>query len=400
MAEFTPGLELARSYYREVVRPLIDARWPGLAHSAALLGQGSEVLGFDTERSTDHDWGPRLQLFVDADGSRDGVASALWAALPATYRGLPTRFESRRPPLVVSTPGLFFEELLGFDPRGGIGPHDWLGVSWQRLGEATAGAVFHDGLGELEPIRSALRWYPEDLWRYVLACQWQRIGQEEAFVGRCAEVGDALGSAVVTARLVRDVMHLWLLMARRYPPYSKWLGTAFARLAGAGEIGVALADALAAHDHPSRERALCRAYGLAAEWHNRLGLTAPLDPAVRRFHDRPFLVLDAGRFTTALLDSITDPAVRALPPVGAVDQYVDSTDVLSHTARTRDVAIGRESTMDNQPAEVWVVWRQDDNGNRFEVARLPTRAEAQRLADEMEARGHRQLYWVAELRRP
>jgi hypothetical protein len=245
MAEFTPGLELARSYYREVVRPLIDARWPGLAHSAALLGQGSEVLGFDTERSTDHDWGPRLQLFVDADGSRDGVASALWAALPATYRGLPTRFESRRPPLVVSTPGLFFEELLGFDPRGGIGPHDWLGVSWQRLGEATAGAVFHDGLGELEPIRSALRWYPEDLWRYVLACQWQRIGQEEAFVGRCAEVGDALGSAVVTARLVRDVMHLWLLMARRYPPYSKWLGTAFARLAGtgeidAGEIGVAL----------------------------------------------------------------------------------------------------------------------------------------------------------------
>jgi hypothetical protein len=296
------------------------------------------VLGFDTVRSTDHDWGPRVQLFVDVDGSPADVEAAVWAGLPETYHGLPTRFETRRPPLVVTTPARFFERLLGFDPRGGIGLGDWLGTSWQRLGEATAGAVFHDGLGELEPIRSALRWYPEDLWRYVLACQWQRIGQEEAFVGRCAEVGDALGSAVVTARLVRDVMHLCLLMARRYPPYSKWLGTAFSRLADAEAIGVALTEAVAAVDHPTRERALCRAYELAAEWHNGLGLTAPLDPAVRRFHDRPFLVLDAGRFTTALLDSITDPAVRALPPVGAVDQFVDSTDVLSHPARSRAAA--------------------------------------------------------------
>jgi hypothetical protein len=172
----------------------------------------------------------------------------------------------------------------------------------------------------------------------VLACQWQRIGQEEAFVGRCAEVGDALGSAVVAARLTRDVMHLCLLMARRYPPYGKWLGTAFARLDDAEEIAAALTEALAARDYPTRERAMCRAYGRAAEWHNRLGLTAPLDPAVRLFHDRPFLVLDAGRFTTALLDSVTDPAVRALLPVGAVDQYVDSADVLSDTARTRAVA--------------------------------------------------------------
>ncbi|HWD74857.1 MAG TPA: DUF4037 domain-containing protein, partial [Solirubrobacteraceae bacterium] len=47
--------------------------------------------------------------------------------------------------------------------------------------------------------------------------------------GRCAEAGDELGSAVVTARLARDLMRLCLLMRRRYPPYSKWLGTAFAR---------------------------------------------------------------------------------------------------------------------------------------------------------------------------
>ena len=43
----------------------------------------------------------------------------------------------------------------------------------------------------------------------------------------------------------------------------------------------------------------------------------------------------------------------------------------------------------------WVVWRQDDNGNRYEVRRCGTREEAEALAAEMEARGHKQLYWVA-----
>lgn len=43
----------------------------------------------------------------------------------------------------------------------------------------------------------------------------------------------------------------------------------------------------------------------------------------------------------------------------------------------------------------WIVWRQDDNGNRYEVERFASRADADALAAEMEARGHRQLYWVA-----
>jgi hypothetical protein len=47
------------------------------------------------------------------------------------------------------------------------------------------------------------------------------------------------------------------------------------------------------------------------------------------------------------------------------------------------------------PSGGWVVWRQDDDGNRYVVARLPELAPAQALADEMEARGHRQVYLVA-----
>ena len=44
----------------------------------------------------------------------------------------------------------------------------------------------------------------------------------------------------------------------------------------------------------------------------------------------------------------------------------------------------------------WVVWRQDDNGNRFEAGRFNDRRRAEELALEMESHGHKQIYWVAD----
>ncbi len=337
-ARFVPGLRLAGEFYAEAVRPLLDAEFPGLSYAAALLGPGSEVLGFDTERSTDHDWGPRLCVFLgdeDAELLAGPVGEMLAGRLPAAFRGYPVAFEVVRDPgsgrrhrVEVFGLGGWLSWRLGFDPRPGVTVPDWLAAPWQRLAEVTAGAVFHDGTGELSRARAALSWYPRDVWRYVLSCQWSRIAEEEAFPGRCAEAGDELGSAVVTARLARDLMRLWLLMNRRWPPYSKWLGRAFARVPGSAGLGSSLTAALAATDWPARERHLSRAYLIAAEAHNRLGLTESLDTGTRLFYTRPYQVLDAGRFAGALSGAITDPLVRGLPAAGAADQVIDSTPAL------------------------------------------------------------------------
>jgi hypothetical protein len=342
---FIPSLTLAGAFYAEVVGPLLDETFPQLRYASALLGPGSEVLGFDTERSTDHDWGPRLQVFVPDAGSRSLCAeidAVLSGRLPAAFRGYPTAFAVTREPggpprhrVEVTGLGSWLERQLGFDPRLGVTLADWLATPAQRLAEFTAGPVFHDVPGELGRARADLAWYPRDVWLYVLACQWQRIAQEEAFPGRCAEVGDELGSAVVTARLARDLMRLCLLMRRRYPPYSKWLGTAFARLPEAPAIAPSLTAAVATAGWPSREQHLCRACTAAAAMHNELGVTEPLDPSTRRFFDRPYLVLGADRFREALLAAITDPAIRELPAIGAVDEFVDSTDALAMTGFLR-----------------------------------------------------------------
>ncbi|MCB9551096.1 MAG: hypothetical protein H6705_04275 [Myxococcales bacterium] len=43
----------------------------------------------------------------------------------------------------------------------------------------------------------------------------------------------------------------------------------------------------------------------------------------------------------------------------------------------------------------WVLWRQDDNGDRFVVETFTGRRKADDRAARMEAGGHKQLYWVA-----
>lgn len=62
--KFKPGLELNRAFFKEVIKPLIENKFPDLEYSAGLIGYGSDTLGVDTHTSMDHNWGPRCILFL------------------------------------------------------------------------------------------------------------------------------------------------------------------------------------------------------------------------------------------------------------------------------------------------------------------------------------------------
>ncbi|MFF5974198.1 SPOR domain-containing protein [Streptomyces sp. NPDC012769] len=55
---------------------------------------------------------------------------------------------------------------------------------------------------------------------------------------------------------------------------------------------------------------------------------------------------------------------------------------------------------DSGPVLPWLVIRQDDNGNRYRVGRYATQDEAQKIADSLDARGHKQLYSVERIGQP
>src|SRR5580700_2017003 len=86
------GIELSRRFYEDLVRPWLATAAPGLPHAAALLGYGSELLGFDDAMSQDHNWGPRVHLFVDETVFASDAASLVAGfaeATPQTFLGYP-----------------------------------------------------------------------------------------------------------------------------------------------------------------------------------------------------------------------------------------------------------------------------------------------------------------------
>jgi len=358
---FVSGLQLSEAFYRDAVRPILDADFPGLAYAAALIGAGSEVLGYDDAMSSDHDWGPRVMLFIDEPDYRliaEKVRLALARKLPSEFLGHPTSFTQPDPMdrgtqqmvtvepdtpinhrVTLETIGEFTTNYLGIDLgtefESPIEPADWLTLPEQRLRSVTSGAVFHDGIA-LTRLRSKLAYYPHDIWLYLLGCGWARIGQEEHLMGRAGSCGDDIGSALIGARLVRDIMRLCFLMQRIYAPYPKWFGRAFRELPCASDFLPHLEGALAATGWESRQRHLINAYELLARLHNSLGLTIPMPEHVTSFFGRPFQVMAIHGFSAALFDEISDPEVVQIAehsPIGNIDQFSDNTDLLCDTSR-------------------------------------------------------------------
>ncbi len=242
------GLTLARDYYWEVVAPLLQARWPGVPHAAGRLGSGSEVLGLDDAMSRDHDWGLRLTVLVDRRDPKS-VASFLADALPESFRGWPSRFATSwdrqvKARVEIDTSAGFASSRLGLDPTCPWDALDWLSMTGQSLLEVTAGEVFIDTAGGITDIRQRLVWYPGDVWHYVVAADWRRIGQLLPLMGRADLRGDELGSRILATRIASVAMHLAFLLQRRWPPYVKWLGTVFADLPVAEWIGPKLGEVM------------------------------------------------------------------------------------------------------------------------------------------------------------
>jgi hypothetical protein len=162
------------------------------------------------------------------------------------------------------------------------------------------GAVYHDDIG-LEAARARFSYYPRDVWLYMMASGWARIGQEEHLMGRAGQAGDELGSALIAARLVRDAINLCFLMEKKYAPYAKWFGTAFMQLDAGPALSPLLTATLAAQTWQERGDRLAQVYEFLARKHNALALTAPIPDRASPFWGRPFPVIHGDRFAGALL---------------------------------------------------------------------------------------------------
>ncbi|HET9712075.1 MAG TPA: DUF4037 domain-containing protein [Pyrinomonadaceae bacterium] len=349
MSDFVRGLELGEQFYTAAAKPIIETNFPNLRYSAGMLGWSSEVLGYDDVESMDHNWGPRFQLFLstqDYERYKSILSESLKQNLPLEFCGYPTNFalSTQGDQLVmkrvevgpvnhkidIETIEGWFKFNFGCNPYKAIEVADWLSFSEHKLLAFTSGKVFYDGLRELEPLRLKFSYYPQDVWLYLLSCQWKKIFDEEVFVGRAGYVGDELGSMIIAARIVKNLMQLCFLMEQKYAPYSKWLGTAFSRLKCSAELGPMFREVLIVTSWKEREARLARVYEVIARLHNELQITEPIDEKVSE-HGRSYLILHGYRFGTAIWQNITCEEIKRMGFFGgSVNQLVESNDEISN----------------------------------------------------------------------
>ena len=141
------GLELARAYYEQFGRPMLDKQFSELLPHIAvgLFGSGSECFGYDDDVSRDHDFEPGFMLLLPGE---DVVSRRDAFLLERAYAKLPREFMGLRRSLMQPVGGPrhgvmrtadFFMEKVG-SPDGVLTVGQWLSTPEYALAEAVNGA--------------------------------------------------------------------------------------------------------------------------------------------------------------------------------------------------------------------------------------------------------------------
>lgn len=263
------GLDIARRYFEEYGRPMLQEQFPELIPYLAcgLAGSGSECFGYDDEVSRDHDFEPGFCIFLPGEDVIDRRSAFLlersYAALPKEFMGLK---RSLMDPVGGTRKGVlrtadFFREKTGMDvsavmagagaDRGagsgqeaplylngrqiteheeingainvGMSPLQWLSIPEHSLAEAVNGEIFFDNLGEVTALRTAFARYPEDVRRKKLAGNLLLMAQSGQYnYLRCIRHHEGAAAQLAVGEFARSTMNVIFLLNRRYQPYYKW----------------------------------------------------------------------------------------------------------------------------------------------------------------------------------
>ena len=224
------GLEIARAYWEQFGKPMLETRFPDLLPLLAvgLTGAGSECFGFDDDISCDHDFEPGFCVFLpgeDIVSRREAfLLERACARLPSGFMGL------RRgliPPAGGARRGImrtaeYFTDKVGA-PDGVLTVGQWLALPESALAEAVNGELFYDGFGEVTRIREGLRRYPEDIRRKKLAGHLLLMSQSGLYnYSRCLSHGEPGAAQLAVIEFVDHAMSAVFLLNEVYRPFYKW----------------------------------------------------------------------------------------------------------------------------------------------------------------------------------
>lgn len=232
------ALSLAEQYYHAHLKATFLEQFPVLFDQMAfgLVGTGSECFGYDDELSKDHDWGPRVCIWVD-----EQVYIQEAERLQMAYKSLVTNaVDNQAPRDGVLSIQRFFAYFLGNSglPKSWKG---WLVLSDEHLAHCTNGKVFSDPSGQFSRYREVLlSYYPDDVWLKKISATCIRVSQYGQYnLQRALKRNDVLGAEYCRAEFCSQVVSLACLLRRTYKPFYKWQ---YRKLDELGVLGLSLKD--------------------------------------------------------------------------------------------------------------------------------------------------------------
>ncbi len=224
------GLELSRRYWEEVCLPAIKGRFPDRLGrlAAGLVGDGSECYGFDDEYSQDHDFGPRVMIWLCKD-DYGAFGNELQKALDGLsrdflgYKGVNKSLYGDGREGVFPIGG-FYRRFIGLD-RPPETLEQWRSIPEVNLSIATNGAVFYDGPGEFTAFRARLlSGYPYELRLKKIAARCMSAAQSGQYnYPRSARRGDIVAAHMAASEFISSSISLIYLLNNRYRPFYKWM---------------------------------------------------------------------------------------------------------------------------------------------------------------------------------
>ena len=224
------GLELSEKYYEQVGLPMLREKFaeylPRMA--VGLVGEGSEVLGYDDEISQDHDFGPSFCIWLtksDFDKIGSELATA-YSDLPSEFEGYKARKEEAHAGHRVGVFEIhdFYSTFVGENqpPENSLA---WLHLPENKLCAVTSGKVFADELGEFTKIRESLKnYYPEPVRVKKIAARAAKMAQSGQYnYARCMRRGDVVAARLALDEFIRATISVTYLLNKTYMPYYKWM---------------------------------------------------------------------------------------------------------------------------------------------------------------------------------
>lgn len=245
------GMELARRFWEQAGKPMLQSRYPDYAERIAvgLVGYGSECFGFDDALSCDHDFTPRFCLWLT-----DEDYAAIGTALQEDYERIAHAWRSEHSsadlPDSPTTPraqgtmrrdgvfriGDFFETLTGYrEAPPQDAPHEWLALDESTLATATNGRIFADALGIFSKTRQGFTFMPEDVRLSLISRRLGMLSQAGQYnLPRMLQRGDGAAAMTSIHEFTQAAISLVFLVNNPvsvgYAPYYKWRFAALRRL--------------------------------------------------------------------------------------------------------------------------------------------------------------------------